>query len=308
MEPGDYTVVIPHLAHISSQQYEDHTCQQFDKPDCRIVTTKGDGRLVIFGRVDDAGNRARKTDRQPQPNQVFVEGNTMQQMIVLIQHRLNFNPHDLANKKTIGMPFAGHGVAIEKCTVNTIIELREEKDQCFAFVMAPKDLPLNQFYDLMLYTRSGRSDIWTLHGYTNSMLNYTGEYSKYPKMHSGDQFQMIEHCGAPDTPLKKISTLFHSVKPPSDDIQEVVLGVSGYKNTPLHMFKNDRPVLLINSSRNNVLYYVPVQLDQMTAGENSACFVVRLTRSGDNEWTVSSLNSRYLFGDVSSLAHCVPLI
>lgn len=99
--------------------------------------------------------------------------------------------------------------------------------------------------------------------------------------------------------------LLHSIQS-SSMRHKSFLWVSGYQNTKLIKFKDNRPTLMCVNTSEKAIYYVPVRLDEASAGENIGCYVLSCVVD-ESQIHIQPMNGPYIMNDVSRFPHRSPL-
>lgn len=94
--------------------------------------------------------------------------------------------------------------------------------------------------------------------------------------------------------------LLHALAATVAPTEQATVWVSGYQQTALRRFAENRPTVFLLDMENETLYYVPVRLDQATAGNHTSCAVVTLRPTGNaGEVQCTPVEGCYGGGDVN---------
>jgi hypothetical protein len=264
----DTVQVLPGLDKLSQEAYVDALRQEFGPCAQRVVSKHRDRIIAI-----SPDNTCRAFDAA-EADTLFDHGTNLQQMVVDIVARLRHAREGSWGNGQVDLPVNVANLPIRAARAGMTIPVNANGD--YALVMADY---VDTYYDLAFKNR-GRN-------------NFT--YSMQPQ-HCGDIFVNNVPLGNRIVPRMLIHTLRTSGLRGCADRSGWIY-VSSYNSRPLTQFLDQRPVLLLVGT--DALYYVPIGLSQAEVGNNSMCFVCKVSFN-NNTITVESLGKTYGQGNINT--------
>lgn len=164
-------------------------------------------------------------------------------------------PANLSQWSIVTMPVCG-------------VMIRQQPDRCVFFSLAARH---PTYFDLAV-TMPDSTCVTLAYNHV-SERGWAHSYDKnivftQPAMAPGERVGAGALFGEPNF-------LLHTVWRSGDLVREqAVVWVSGYQQTPLARFAQNRPTVFLLDHDTETLYYVPVRLDAASVGNNTSCAVV----------------------------------